>query len=48
MRACGLRERTITHWGQLAGIEERRGMGREGTVGRDNMGRNARYSMHLK
>ena len=35
--------------GAVAGIRERQWWeGREGRLGRDNMGRNARYSMHLK
>ena len=49
MRTRGLRERSITHRGQFGGVGEIQcGVGREGRVGRDNMGRNARYSMHLK
>ena len=49
MRTHGHREGSITHWGQLAGVGERQWeMAREGSVGRDNMGRNARYSTHLK
>ena len=49
MRTHGHREGSITHWGQLWGVGERQQeVGREGWVGRDNMGRNARYSMHLK
>ena len=47
MRTHGLRERSIIHWEQLVGVGERQwGVGREGKVGRDNMGRNARYSMY--
>ena len=35
--------------GEVGGVGERQqGVEREGRVGRDNMGRNARYSMHLK
>ena len=40
-RTCGLRERSITHWVCCGGIREgQQGVGR---LGRDNMGRNARY-----
>ena len=34
--------------GSCGGRGETVGVRREGRVGRDNMGRNARYSMHLK
>ena len=49
MRRHGLRERNITHWGQLRGGKGRDSGGGEGEEGgRDNMGRNDRYTMHLK
>ena len=36
MRTCRLRERSISHWGQLGGLGE--GQQGVGKVGRDNMG----------
>ena len=41
MRTHGHREGSITHWGLLEG--NRGGTARGGELGRDNMGRNARY-----
>ena len=41
MRTCGLRERSITHWGKL-GVGKGETAG-GGELGRDNTGRNARY-----
>ena len=41
MRTHGHREGSITDWGLLGGlVEGKQGVGR---LGRDNMGRNARY-----
>ena len=49
MKTHGHREGSTTNWGLLGGIGEGQwGMGREASVGRDDMGRNARYSMNLK
>ena len=41
MRTHGHREGSITHWGLLGRIGEGQQWG--GELGRDNMGRNARY-----
>ena len=41
MRTHGHREGSITHWGLLQ--EARGGTAGVGRLGRDNMGRNARY-----
>ena len=41
MRTHGHREGSITHWGLVVG--DRGGTERVGRLGRDNMGRNARY-----
>ena len=41
MRTHGCREGSITHWGMLGGIGEVQQWVRG--LGRDNMGRNARY-----
>ena len=41
MRIHGDREGSITHWGLLGGTRGGAARGRE--LGRDNMGKNARY-----
>ena len=41
MRTHGHREESITHWGLSGGNRGRTAWG--GRLGRDNMGRNARY-----
>ena len=41
MRTHGHREGSITHWGLSGG--NRRGIVGDGELGRDSMGRNARY-----
>ena len=41
MRTHGHKEGSITHWGLLEGLGE--GQKEVGRLGRDNMGRNARY-----